>query len=104
MFVRRRCAGAFLARAVAAFVAVTAPGVGRADEPAGGKGSGPWDLAALRRPPAVTVAEPDKALSAVYYEGEPYHGKPTRVFAYLARPGQAEGKRPAMVVVHGGGG
>src|SRR5262249_55463954 len=33
-----------------------------------------------------------------------YQGKPTRVFAYLARPEKVEGKRPAMVLVHGGGG
>jgi dienelactone hydrolase len=40
----------------------------------------------------------------VYYQGEPLAGKPTRVFAYVARPEKPEGKSPAMVLVHGGGG
>jgi dienelactone hydrolase len=66
--------------------------------------TGPWDLAALRKPPKVTVAEEGKTLTSLYYEGEPYRGKATRVFAYLARPEKAEGKLPAMVLVHGGGG
>src|SRR5438105_12928216 len=79
--------------------------------PAGGAGAevtvkatGPWDLGRLRRPPRVTVLEQDGALTSLYYEGEPYRGKPTRVFAYLARPEKVEGKLPAMVLVHGGGG
>jgi dienelactone hydrolase len=66
--------------------------------------TGPWSLAALRQAPKVTEAEPGKPLTTLYYEGEPFHGKPTRVFAYLARPEKAEGKRPGMVLVHGGGG
>jgi len=40
----------------------------------------------------------------VYYQGEPYHGKPTRVFAYLGRPDTGKGPYPAMLLVHGGGG
>jgi len=40
----------------------------------------------------------------VYYEGEPFSGKPTRVFAYCARPEKPQGKVPGMVLVHGGGG
>ena len=40
----------------------------------------------------------------VYYQGEPYHGKPTRVFAYLGRPNTGKGPYPAMLLVHGGGG
>jgi len=74
--------------------------------PAGVKaGSGPWKLDELRRPPKVAVtAESKDGVSELYYEGEPFAGKPTHVFAYLARPPQAEGKLPAMVLVHGGGG
>ncbi len=64
---------------------------------------GPWDLDALRKPPKVTYAARG-AVSSLYYESEPYRGKPTRVFAYLARPAKVEGKAPAMVLVHGGGG
>jgi dienelactone hydrolase len=50
----------------------------------------------------VTVAERGRVVTSLYYEGEPYRGKPTRVFAYLARPEKAEGRLPAMVLVHGG--
>lgn len=47
----------------------------------------------------------EAGIKAVYYEGVPYKGKPTRVFAYYALP-EADGgsKVPAMVLVHGGGG
>src|SRR4051812_4404664 len=69
-----------------------------------GKQMGPWDLDSLRRPPKVTTLETGKTLTSLYYEGEPYRGKPTRVFAYLAHPAKADGKLPAMVLVHGGGG
>src|SRR5262245_7807203 len=65
--------------------------------------SGPWKMEDLRKPPKVTVAKKGN-VSSIYYEGEPYKGKPTRVFAYLARPEKAEKKSPAMVLVHGGGG
>ncbi|HYV28603.1 MAG TPA: alpha/beta fold hydrolase, partial [Candidatus Eisenbacteria bacterium] len=40
----------------------------------------------------------------VYYESEPFQGKPTRVFAYYARPEKGDGPFPAMLLVHGGGG
>lgn len=65
--------------------------------------TGPWDLAALRQPPRI-LAEGDGAVRTLSYAGEPYRGKPTRVFAYLGIPDKAEGKSPAMVLVHGGGG
>jgi dienelactone hydrolase len=68
------------------------------------KSNGPWDVVALRKPPKVTIVEESRTLTTLYYEGEPYKGQPTRVFAYLARPEKAEGKLPAMVLVHGGGG
>ena len=38
------------------------------------------------------------------YEGEPLHGKPTRVFAYCGRPATGNGPFPAVLLVHGGGG
>jgi dienelactone hydrolase len=47
----------------------------------------------------------------LFYAGEPYRGKPTRVFAYYASPATLEKraplpgeKFPAVVLVHGGGG
>jgi cephalosporin-C deacetylase-like acetyl esterase len=75
-----------------------------ADAPRPDRFTGPWDLPALRQAPKVTESRRDGTVTALYYEGEPYRGKPTRVFAYLARPEQKEGKLPAMVLVHGGGG
>jgi dienelactone hydrolase len=76
-------------------------------------GAGPWDLKALQKAPRCEVAgtetvlegETKVSLSTLYYDGEPWMGKPTRVFAYYARPADApEKKLPAMVLVHGGGG
>jgi dienelactone hydrolase len=78
------------------------------------KNSGPWDVAALSKTPAVAWGATTGLVQELYYEGEPLNGKPTRVFAYLGRPvkdkslGSTEfrptAKRPAMVLVHGGGG
>jgi dienelactone hydrolase len=62
-----------------------------------------WDMRALSRPPAATWGERNGLLKDVYYEGEPYRGKPTRVFAYFAKP-DGPGPFPGMVLVHGGGG
>jgi dienelactone hydrolase len=47
---------------------------------------------------------------SLFYAGEPYHGRATRVFAYYATPGTLAGDRsvdhdlPAVVLLHGGGG
>ena len=64
---------------------------------------GPWNMEALRKPPKVTYTSKG-TVSTLLYEGEPYKGKPTRIFAYLAKPEKLTGKSPAMVLVHGGGG
>ena len=66
--------------------------------------TGPWDLAKLKQTPAATWGERKGLVQEVFYEGEPFGGKPTRVFAYYARPEKLDGKLPAMVCVHGGGG
>jgi cephalosporin-C deacetylase-like acetyl esterase len=77
-------------------------------------GTGPWDLKAFFKTPTVEMGAAEELregdvkikLSTLYYEGEPWMGKPTRVFAYYARPAEPEDKKkvPAMVLVHGGGG
>ncbi|OXM85405.1 hypothetical protein CF651_15440 [Paenibacillus rigui] len=71
----------------------------------------PWNLAELFATPQVTaVSEMDEDdVSALWIEGLPYQGKPTRVFAYYGLPQASKvsasgGKAPAMVLVHGGGG
>ncbi|MFZ2654940.1 MAG: acetylxylan esterase, partial [Victivallales bacterium] len=43
-------------------------------------------------------------VKALFYEGMPYNGRRTRVFAWYGVPDNAKGKVPAMVLVHGGGG
>jgi dienelactone hydrolase len=66
--------------------------------------TGPWDMKALAKVPAATWGEKSGLTREVLYEGEPLGGKPTRVFAYHARPKGGEGPFPGMVLVHGGGG
>ncbi|MFK5924967.1 MAG: acetylxylan esterase [Verrucomicrobiota bacterium] len=68
--------------------------------------SGPWDLADLSKPPTIEWIEKTGSIRSLYYSGEDYQGKKTRVFAYYGIPegADAEHKKPAMVLVHGGGG
>lgn len=75
--------------------------------------TGPWDVKALQKTPKYELSETKEVqegdtqvkLTTLTYEGEPWMGKPTRVFAYYARPSRMpEKKLPAMVLVHGGGG
>ncbi len=66
-----------------------------------------WDVEALSKIPQTWPAPEFEAegVEALYYEGPPFHGEPTRVFAYIGVPEVAEGKSvPGMVLIHGGGG
>lgn len=69
----------------------------------------PWDLESLGKSPAFSWEEGQEVRS-LYYEGEPYDGKKTRVFAYYSTPATLSGEAPsrdrfpAIVLVHGGGG
>lgn len=68
---------------------------------------GMWNLEALSAPPATSPAEGFEAegVRALFYEGLPFEGRPTRVFAWLGLPQVAQGETvPGMVLVHGGGG
>ncbi len=67
--------------------------------------AGPWDVKAIQ----LTDVKPEWGETSgkareVYYPGEPLEGKPTRVFAYYARPTKGDGPFPAVLLVHGGGG
>src|SRR5438128_654197 len=64
-----------------------------------------WDLEALAKAPKSAAAEgfESEGLKPLFYDGVPHQGNPTRVFAWYGAP-KAEGKVPAMVLVHGGGG
>lgn len=46
----------------------------------------------------------DDRISALYFDGEEYNGKPAQIFAYMGFPENAspENPVPAMVLVHGG--
>ena len=69
----------------------------------------PWNLDALSQPPEFEWGEGEEVRS-MFYKGEPYQSKPTRVFAYYATPGSLAGDPsldkdlPGIVLVHGGGG
>src|SRR5579864_1920085 len=45
-----------------------------------------------------------EGLRALYYDGLPYRGTATRVFAWYGAPAGRRGKVPGVVLVHGGGG
>lgn len=77
---------------------------GNAAEPSAKRFTGPWNLAELRKVPQATWGKVSRPAREVYYQGEPLGGKPTRVFAYYARPESGDGPFPGMVLVHGGGG
>lgn len=64
----------------------------------------PEMLAAPRVYPATDLTA--DGVEAIYYEGMPWKGKPTRVFAWIGFPEMesADTKVPGMVLVHGGGG
>ena len=110
LLVRSRYSGA--AAAIILGLAGTC-GLRAADVPpalstARGDFAGPmWDMDALGKAPAVNSAEPFRSdgLKAVFFEGVPYKGKPTRVFAWMGIPKVEPGKTvPGIVLVHGGGG
>jgi dienelactone hydrolase len=66
-----------------------------------------FDVKALDKAPEVFPTDDFAAegARAFFYEGMPYRGKPTRVFAYYGVPkGPPGAKFPAMVLIHGGGG
>ena len=67
------------------------------------RNTGLWNIAALKAAPKAEWGERTNLVQSLYYEGEPFNGKPTRVFAYHGRP-EGAGPFPAMVLVHGGGG
>jgi dienelactone hydrolase len=98
--------GSILSRAALAVVSLallTLCVMAPAAEPA----ATPWDLDALSKAPKSAPAEgfTEEGVSALFYDGVPYKGAPTRVFAWYGLPKtEPGGKVPAMVLVHGGGG
>ncbi len=74
---------------------------------AAGPATIPWNVKALSATPKFVEDPSHHAddVKAVFFEGVPWRGKPTRVFAYYGLPAARAGEKvPAMVLVHGGGG
>lgn len=68
---------------------------------------GPWNIKQLADPPKVLAAPgfQEPGVRALFFEGLPWRGKPTRVFAWHGMPANRSlGKVPAVVLVHGAGG
>jgi dienelactone hydrolase len=69
----------------------------------------PWDMASLKSQPAVfdspEIHSSDPRIRALFFEGAPYRGKPTRIFAWVGIPVTKPGEKvPGIVLLHGGGG
>jgi dienelactone hydrolase len=79
------------------------PGSARCADPAGPR----WDMAKLSAAPRTYPAQGIEAegVRGIFYDGPPYQGRPTRVFAWLGIPRTDSGRKlPGMVLVTGGGG
>ncbi len=66
--------------------------------------TGPWDDTDLFALPEAVWGNQTGQVREVYYEGVPFKGKPSRIFAYYAHPDILNEPVPAMVLLHGGGG
>ena len=70
----------------------------------------PWDMKALARVPSPEWVDKAGSVRALLYEGEPYKGRKTKVFAYYASPHTLGIERdpakkfPGIVLVHGADG
>ena len=67
----------------------------------------PWDLNPLLKAPQFQPAADFDAngVRGVFFDGLPWKGKPTCVFAFVGVPDHKPGEKvPAMVLIHGGGG
>jgi dienelactone hydrolase len=66
-----------------------------------------WKMSELSAPPRVYPADDfkDAGVRSLFFDGLPWKGKPTRVFAWYGVPAHKENEKlPAMVLVHGGAG
>jgi alpha-L-fucosidase len=77
------------------------------DGPAADAAAPLWDMTELSKPPR-TYDDPKHStdqVKAIFFDGVPWQGKPTRVFAYCGVPKSKDGRKvPAVVLVHGAGG
>lgn len=67
--------------------------------------TGPWDVPKMLNAEApAQIDKQEPGLVSLRYKSEPYRGRDSWVFAYLATPKENKGPHPAMLLVHGGGG
>jgi dienelactone hydrolase len=73
-------------------------------------GKPPWDLDLLKKPPKMDWIVHTGPVYSLEYQGLPYEGKPTRVFAHYATPGSISGSPkldknlPGVILLHEGKG
>ncbi len=69
-----------------------------------------WDLNHLYKAPKMKWVKHEGQVYSLIYQGLPYKGKDTRVFAYYATPGSVSGitsldkNLPGVILIHGGNG
>lgn len=69
-----------------------------------------WPLKELTGNAPVITESPEYSspehpgVRGIFFDGMPWNGRPTRIFAYLGIPDSPAGKLPAVILVHGGGG
>lgn len=69
-----------------------------------------WPLEELKGTAPVVAEAPEYSsaehpgVRGIFFDGMPWNGRPTRVFAYLGIPETQSEKLPAVILVHGGGG
>jgi dienelactone hydrolase len=67
-----------------------------------------WDLSLLMKSPKMKWLKHEDPVCSLEYQGLPYKGKKTRVFAYYATPGSISGNPgsdknlPGVILIHGG--
>jgi dienelactone hydrolase len=66
----------------------------------------PWNLKALSNPPNTYPAPEfhENGVRGLFFDGVPWQGRPTRVFAWYGVPTHSSDRVPALVLVHGGDG
>jgi hypothetical protein len=90
-----------------AYVAVAALVACLPEQTVSTRTSPPWNMQSLSVAPKIYPAPgfETEGLTPLFFEGLPWEGKPTRVFAWYGKPRLKPGEKvPAMVLVHGGGG
>jgi dienelactone hydrolase len=63
-----------------------------------------WNISELQKIPDYKIVQDFGEIKAILFKNEPFHGKPTEVFAYIGIPEKADKPVPGMVCAHGGGG